>query len=178
MQIKSPVRQLLLVTLLSLTNVCLADEDQRSKLLESTRALGSISLDMNSIANEMEEEDRQTREKIQELEELIKNNQIDFDTAQQKIDTLMEKLTIKRDLLEKNHDDYTKIQKNFKKFVFQTKAQKWTPLFYTLVALSVSTTDEEEQKVLHGLAGYGLGSIVENTGYGIGGLITYFKYDF
>ena len=91
---------------------------------------------------------------------------------------LQEELEIKRNLLKENDADYKEMEENFNRYVFLTKTQKYTPLIYALAALHYSSQNDTGQDILYGLAGYGFGSMVEDTGYGFAGLITFFKYDF
>lgn len=50
------------------------------------------------------------------------------------------------------------------------------PIFYAVAAAYFSNGDFKD-KSLYALAGYGTGALIENTGYGIAGLITYFKFE-
>lgn len=158
----------------------MADEPEGNNqvLLDGLESLRTNANRLVDIGNEITQQDMKYKLEIESLLEQLKKGEISLGVAQESAERLNTLLEAKQELLNNNSSDYKQMRDNYNRYIFKTRSQKYIPFLYAAIALYYSDTDEDAQTLLHGLAGYGVGSLVENTGHGIGGMITFFKYDF
>lgn len=124
-------------------------------------------------------ERRKIRDKeIMLLKEIISKNEVSNSEKMNKIKELQLKINSEKKLINENDIIYKKITLNHKKYIFQTRMQKYIPIVYSLAALSYANKTDKSSVLLYGLAGYGTGAMIENTGYGSAALVTFFRYRF
>jgi len=138
--------------------------------------------EVDRLAQILEEGAKREKQRNQELHQRLDELKIKLHESKGLNENLAKELkTIKEmaELEEANNvlidKKYQKIEENFDKYVFKTRLQKWLPLLYAGAAISLANNDADE-KLLFGLAGYGAGAALENTGYGLAGGITLLKY--
>lgn len=116
---------------------------------------------------------------VEELKKLRDLNTQTIEEAEVRQKRILEISTILKQqnkFLKLIDDDFKAYSKNADKYIFTTNGKKYVPYLYMLAALSISK-DNIESKLLYGLAGYGGGALIENSGYGLTGLTAYIKFD-
>lgn len=138
--------------------------------------LKDISVDLTRTANDVEAKRKALTEKVGGLELQIQNQEISITEAESRLKELKEINALTREREDELQEKYDLINENYEKYVFQTRAEAVVPFIYAIAAIAASD-GENDDKALHGLAGYGVGSLIENTGFGIAKGITYLKYE-
>ncbi|ACF13680.1 hypothetical protein Ctha_1216 [Chloroherpeton thalassium ATCC 35110] len=137
--------------------------------------------DLAQALDDNADRDLQRRQKIRDqidsLECLVKSKEISIDSAKHVIEKLDLLIKAERETVANIASKHDQIEQNYNKYVFKTRAQKIVPFLYAAAAVFIAD-GEVADKILYGLAGYGAGSLVENTGYGISAGIAFLLYRF
>ncbi len=135
-----------------------ADESE-----QDFQALGARLIDygesLEFIATDFESNRLRMRDELSRLQSLVDRKEIDIERALSDAEALEEKILLSRELQGELNAKYEQINLNFKKFVFQTRAQKLIPFLYAGVAVAIADGNLGD-KALFGLAGYGTGALV------------------
>jgi len=131
---------------------------------------------LEGIANDFESNRVRMRNELDRLQNLVDRKEIDITRAINDAEALEEKILLGQDLQSQLNDKYQQINHNFRKFAFKTRAQKLIPFLYAGAAMLLIDGNLGD-KAIYGLAGYGAGSLIENTGYGLAGGITWLRYE-
>ena len=153
------------------SNVSLADSTDVSIIND----LRNIASSLKENANKDEQRRLDLSSKIDSLKSLVEGQAISNEKAKKELKKLETIIDIERNEEAKIQNKYNQIQLNFDKYVFKTRAQKVFPFLYAAAALYIADGGADE-KILYSFAGYGIGSLVENTGYGISAGVTLLRY--
>ena len=138
-------------------------------LIESSVELDRIAIDYESDRLRMESE-------ILRLQGLVSRKEIDIEKAITDVGAIKNKINLNIKKQKELSLKYKEIDANFEQYVFQTKTQTIVPFIYAIAAIVTQKGDLGE-KALYGLAGYGTGALVENSGYGISRGVTWLRYE-
>lgn len=151
-----------------------ADAEQSSE--ELGRQLSGYGKQLGQLADEYEAQRKATEAELKNLQDLLREQKISTQEARTKAESLQSKILLSTQKQQELNDKYKEIDSNFEKYVFQTRAQAIVPFIYAIAAVSL-TTGSAGDKALYGLAGYGTGALIENTGYGLARGITWLRYE-
>ena len=135
----------------------------------------SISDSLYEIANQNDSELEKVAQELNNAETLLNDQNTNIDDLVTQTTTLQEKIELMRATQAEVDQKFAEINRNYEKYVFQTRAKAIVPFLYAAIGFSMADNDE---KLLYSLAGYGTGALVENTGYGLSSGITWLTYSF
>ena len=132
--------------------------------------------DLNKTADDFESNRNAIDLELKRLKDLVDKKNISLEQAAEDAQALEKKIQLGLQKQDDLNNKYREIDTNFRKYVFLTRMQKIVPFIYAAAAVSASNGNVQ-QKALYGLAGYGTGALIENTGYGISRAITWLRFE-
>ena len=163
--------------ILTASPIVLAEDNETDVSTEELgRQLTDYGKQLGQLADEYEDQRKAMETELKNLQDLLREQKISTQEARTKAESLQSKILLSAEKQQELNNKYQEIDANFEKYVFQTRAQKYVPFIYAIAAISL-TSGTVSEKALYGLAGYGTGALIENTGYGLAGGITWLRYE-
>jgi hypothetical protein len=131
---------------------------------------------LNNMLNMFEQCDKQREtyyDQIEGLKTLYDDGQISLEARDSALMNLRVQLVQQQQYIKLMGEDFKEYENNHNAFVYKTRAQKYLPYVYALVALAVVHGNTWSDKAVIGLAGFGTGALVEGSGYGLSNLTTW-----
>lgn len=150
----------------------LAEDEARQDVADQ---LFSVSEALDEVADKNDSELSRIEQELVHVEALLKDKNANIDDLVTQATVLQEKITLMKTKQSEIDSKFDEINRNYEKYVFQTRAKAIVPFLYAAIGFSMADGDE---KLIYSLAGYGTGALVENTGYGLASGITWLTYSF
>ena len=123
--------------------------------------------DVESTADDVEKLFDGQMDQIRDLQKQLEQKQIMQDKSDEERKALADSLNDQIEILDAVAKNWKEYKGNVHAYVAETKAKKYLPWAYALVALALFKKDTVQDKALVGLAGYGTGALIEQSDLGL-----------
>jgi soluble cytochrome b562 len=149
-----------------------ADTDQLQTTAERAEkgdaaAVNQGLTDVENSTNDVEKLFDDQRNQILDLQKQLEQRQVLQNRSDYERKAFSDSLNVQIEMLDAVAKNWKEYKGNVHAFVAETKARKYLPWGYALVALALFKRDTVQDTALVGLAGYGTGALIEQTGYGL-----------
>lgn len=93
-----------------------------------------------------------------------------------KINDLQVILDKEREFIGLLNSEHKKYNDNINKYIYENSAKKYLPFLYSLALMLNSSNQKLDDLALRFFAGYGIGTLVEESGYGLTGISSWMIY--